>query len=853
MPSAFVTAAFPGIRPILGLVILACIPAGLLAQSSGSLPFDVLLGRPTDHSVALSVLATQGLEIVVDYGTQTGVYPGSSPVTTLAAGAPSVVTLDSLQADSAYVYRIRYRDPGTSSFAAAPEAGFVTQRASGRTFIFAIEADPHYQDDEPPVWDQTLANILADKPDFLVDIGDTFMDEKFGATTSDQVVLSHRTVRSQFFAQIGQSVPLFLVSGNHDPELGWLLSAAQPHANVATWGVQARQLYFPCPVAGAFYSGATAADPYTGAPRDAYYAFQWGDALFIALDPFWYTCQTTAHSKDPWSWTLGRAQYDWLKATLEQSKATFKFVFIHHLVGGSLDGQARGGAEVAPYYEWGGSNIDDTPGFAAQRPGWAMPIQDLLLAHGVTAVFHGHDHLYVRQSLATGAGAAGLIYQEVPQPSRSNQSTNSAFPYGYLSGVMYPSSGHLRVRVSPAQVTVSYVRAGAPADPSAGVPNGAVMYNYTISVASGTAPVITAGPVSQTVSGGTVVLGTQASGSGLVYQWLFQGTPLLNGAGVSGATGPSLVLSGVSAANAGNYQCVVTNPAGSMTSQAATLSVTPSGNPGRMVNLSVNAVVSSELIMGFVTGGAGTAGSQRLLIRASGPALASYGVAGVLPDPEFRVFSAQGVQIAANAGWGTPAGNTALVSVAQANSGAGLVYTDPSSLDSAGVLSLGASPGYTVHVDGSSGDSGRTLAEVYDDTAAGAYTLATPRLMNLSCRIAVPANGSLTNGFYIGGATSRTVLIRAVGPGLTAYGVAGAMPDPVLTLNSGASAIASNAGWGSDPQLSAAMSAVGAQPNPLQSRDCAILVTLPPGSYTAVAASASGAAGSVLVDAYEVP
>jgi len=49
------------------------------------------------------------------------------------------------------------------------------------------------------------------------------------------------------------------------------------------------------------------------------------------------------------------------------------------------------------------------------------------------------------------------------------------------------------------------------------------------------------------------------------------------------------------------------------------------------------------------------------------------------------------------------------------------------------------------------------------------------------------------------------------------------------------------------------MSAVGAQPNPLQSRDCAILVTLPPGSYTAVAASASGAAGSVLVDAYEVP
>jgi len=193
------------------------------------------------------------------------------------------------------------------------------------------------------------------------------------------------------------------------------------------------------------------------------------------------------------------------------------------------------------------------------------------------------------------------------------------------------------------------------------------------------------------------------------------------------------------------------------------------------------------------------------------------------------------------------------VNAAQANSGAGLVYTNPSSLDSAVVLSLGASPGYTVHVDGKSGDSGTTLAEVYDNTPAGTYTLATPRLVNLSCRITIPASGSLTDGFTVNGTTSRTVLIRAIGPGLTAYGVGNALADPVLTVYSGSSAIATNTGWGSDSQLSTLMTTVGALPNPPQAKDCVVVLTLAPGSYTAVATSASNSAGNVLVDIYEVP
>ncbi len=371
---------------------------------------------------------------------------------------------------------------------------------------------------------------------------------------------------------------------------------------------------------------------------------------------------------------------------------------------------------------------------------------------------------------------------------------------------------------------------------------------------SGTLPLFTAQPSSYTVeTGSTAVFSVVVSGTpSPTLQWSRGGSP------ISGATSARLVISNTSVADNGTYTCTATNSAGTATSSAAILSIETAADPGRLVNLSVNAKVNlsigiPNLIMGFVTGGSGTTGSQALMIRAGGPALIPYGVSGVLADPELTVFNGS-ASIASNAGWGTPSSNIALVNAAQANTGAGLVYTNTASLDSAVVLSLAASPGYTVQVDGKNGDSGQTLAEVYDNTLANTYTLATPRLVNLSCRITVPANGSLTDGFYVGGSTAKTVLIRAIGPGLSAYGITGAMSDPVLTVNAGSTVIATNSGWGGDPQLAAAMNSVSAQPNPPQVHDAVVLLTLQPGqSYTAVATSASNTAGNVLVDIYEVP
>lgn len=466
-----------------------------LSVSGGSLPpvesfgFDLMLGRPTDTSVAVSLLADAPGSVSYEYGTQPGTYTRATPVQEFVAGAPLVTTLHGLQPNTRHYYRARYSKTGGTLVSAGPEYTFHTQRSRGSTFTFTLEADPHHRDNVPAVWKLALTNMLADKPDFLIDLGDTFMEEKIGITNAYYLTKSgvdelHREVRSGFFSLVGHSIPTFLVNGNHEAELGWLLRLLSVTNNPAVFGASARQQFFPVPIPGGFYGGATAVDPYTQGPRDGYYAFEWGDALFVMLDPFWYT--NPKPQQNGWSWTLGAQQYFWLKRTLEQSTARFKFVFAHHLIGGGLGNQSRGGIAHAPYFEWGGLNTNGTYGFATERPGWPAPIQTLLLQNGVQAFFHGHDHLYVQEALDTDAdGTPELIYQEVPQPSQTIFGVNSASGYGYTNqtSTLIAGSGHLRVTVSPTNALVEYVRVFLPANEGSGRTNRMISHSYSIAPA----------------------------------------------------------------------------------------------------------------------------------------------------------------------------------------------------------------------------------------------------------------------------------------------------------------------------------------------------------------------------------
>jgi hypothetical protein len=379
---------------------------------------------------------------------------------------------------------------------------------------------------------------------------------------------------------------------------------------------------------------------------------------------------------------------------------------------------------------------------------------------------------------------------------------------------------------------------------------------FLIQAQSGNAPVITAQPISQTiVANTTTTFAVSAFGSPApTYQWYFNGNP------ISGSNTTRLLLSPPTAL-AGSYTCQATNIYGSATTSAAILTVlSSSANPGRLGNLSVLTLAGNgaqPLTLGFEVGGAFTNGTQTLLVRGDGPLLAAapFTLTGTLADPVINLFpSGSSTALATDDNWGS---NQAAVSAAEASTFA--YPLTAGSLDAALVSTL--APGaYSVQITGNPNGTGAglALAEVYDDTAA--YTTATPRLINLSCLAHINASGVLTAGFVIGGLTSKTALVRASGPALqlAPFNLTGVMPDPQLTvhanLNGQDVVLAANAGWGGNSEITQTANLVYAFAwTNHSSSDSAVLLTLPPGSYTAQVSSVSGVAGTALVEVYEVP
>ena len=161
---------------------------------------------------------------------------------------------------------------------------------------------------------------------------------------------------------------------------------------------------------------------------------------------------------------------------------------------------------------------------------------------------------------------------------------------------------------------------------------------------------------------------------------------------------------------------------------------------------------------------------------------------------------------------------------------------------------------YTATITSPSGGTGVALAEV-DDAASGAsYDPSKPRLINGSGRAQVGTGADvLVAGFVIGGSTSRTVLIRASGPALARYGVTGALENPRVNLySSSGDLMATNDDWAGNAQAATVAGAVGAFPwSDLGSKDAALLITLPPGAYTAQVSGADGGTGVALVEVYD--
>lgn len=448
----------------------------IVSSFSQNITQTELLGRPTNTSITIQAFFDVDVDVAVQYGTSTGNYSSQTPWTNVVANNPAEVVLNGLSSNTKYYYRMLYRLPNAPTFITRPEYTFQTQRAIGSTYKYVVQADPHMDEQSNiPLYQLCLQNQLEDNPDFMIDLGDFLMTDKLKNLTTNTIPQDTIPYRCKLlrtnYERICHSVPLYIALGNHEGEAGWFLNGTAD--NIAVWDTQERKKYFLNPAPdGSFYTGDTTNHNYVGL-RENYYSWQWGDALYIVLDPYWYTSPKPTATTG-WRWTLGQAQYNWLKNTLATSTATFKFVFSHQIIGGDADG--RGGVEFADFYEWGGNNLDGTPGFTTNRPGWDMPIKDLLTQNQVTVFFHGHDHFFGKQEKDC------LIYQETPQPSHPNfNSVAYATDYGYLEGQILPNSGHIRVTVGPTGVLVEYVRAYLPSSENATRHNKDVSASYFIS------------------------------------------------------------------------------------------------------------------------------------------------------------------------------------------------------------------------------------------------------------------------------------------------------------------------------------------------------------------------------------
>jgi cell division septation protein DedD len=275
---------------------------------------------------------------------------------------------------------------------------------------------------------------------------------------------------------------------------------------------------------------------------------------------------------------------------------------------------------------------------------------------------------------------------------------------------------------------------------------------------------------------------------------------------------------------------------------SATPTPTPSPTPSptvsgeALLNISTRGRARTSdnvLIGGFILGNNGA--TKTVVVRAIGPSLAERGVATALLDPSLQLFDSSGQMIASNNDWMTNANQQDI-----ANSG--LAPTDPR--ESALLIAL--SPGaYTAIVTGVEGTQNIALVEIYDLDSHNP-----PPLLNISTRGFVDTgDGVMIAGVIVGGTTTKSVVIRGLGPSL-ATSIANTLPNPMLTLyDASGQVIAVNDDWQDDPNSQEVIDVGLAPDNTLES---AILVTLPPGAYTAILSDTIGATGVGLVEVYNI-
>ncbi|MCL1125049.1 metallophosphoesterase family protein [Shewanella surugensis] len=381
-----------------------------------------------------------------------------------------------------------------------------------QTFSFGVQGDSH--PDRPKslyneaLYQLNIDNVAANQPDLFFMLGDDFSIEDLisSNTINQDNVNDIYAAQREYLKGAMNNTALYLVNGHHEQAARYIYDGNFDYdenysdlANAPIYATNARNYYYSLPAPNDFYSGDKTQLENIGFLRD-YYAWQWGNALFVTIDPYWHSPVVVdsgipplyKKESDPWAITMGDEQYQWLKKTLANSTAKYKFVFAHH-----VNGRGRGAATIVHSAEWGGYDKNGKNyEFSEYRPNWDLPIHQLMVKNNVTIFFQGHDHVYSKEIVD------GVIYQSLPSPADNSEDSWLKYAHYYAPdsialpnakydpnlSVILPPSGHLNVIVSPDNVTVDYVSSVLPEDETDNLKNGDIIYSYDVNEQSLNAP-----------------------------------------------------------------------------------------------------------------------------------------------------------------------------------------------------------------------------------------------------------------------------------------------------------------------------------------------------------------------------
>jgi hypothetical protein len=260
----------------------------------------------------------------------------------------------------------------------------------------------------------------------------------------------------------------------------------------------------------------------------------------------------------------------------------------------------------------------------------------------------------------------------------------------------------------------------------------------------------------------------------------------------------------------------------------------PPEPPGRLGNISTRTFTGTGdnvPIGGFIINGSSP---KKVILRAMGPTLAFFGVPGALDDPTLELHDQTGNVIAFNDDWRNSPNSAEIL--------AARLFP---SFEREAVILATLDPGaYTAVLRGKNQLTGVALMEIYDIDPTSNSTLG-----NISTRGFVGSNDNVMIGGLVVSDSATKVFVRGIGPSLEQFGVTGALQDPTVEVHNGNGAVmAFNDDW-REPYEAEIWNAGG----PLaDTRESALVLTLAPGSYTAILRGKGNTTGNGLVEVYRL-